>query len=370
VRRSLPIALLALAAAVAVAVTLSSRDDEPRERPASGELPALRTQAGRIVDAEGREVRLRGFNVAPVWREDPGATWGAQHYERMRQGGFNVVRFFLHWSDFEPERGRFDQTHLRTLDTAIARAGDAGLYVVLDVIHLFDGEAFVPAWARTGDALGAVERNARGYLRIIADRYGDERALAAFDPVNEPTTYPPDQNRILRMYDGMIALIRREARDKIVMIEPSFGDSSMRGADLRLLRDKRNVVFSMHDYYAGGAGKGYAANGEQLRAEDGARYAWDGTTGYDEVVPAQLEQHLLVNLEIMRRAGIPVWVGEFGMDPEAPNARQWIRDKVALFDRYRVGYAWWLYGFEDSTAPLQRSPEAFKPFVRDLMPRR
>lgn len=358
--------LLAVLVAVAVGVAVASGGGEPEPSPA---LAALRTQDGRIVDVGGREVRLRGFNAAPVWREDPGATWDAAHYERIREGGFNVVRFFIHWSDFEPQRGRFDERHLRTLDLAMRRARDAGLYVVLDVIHLFDGEAFVPAWARTGDALTAVQRSAQGYLRMIAARYADEPGLAALDPVNEPSTSPPDQDRILLMYDAMIALIRREAPEKIVMIEPSFGDSSMERADLALLRDKRNVVFSLHDYYAGGAGDGYARDGAQLGAGDGARYAWDGTTGYDEVVPRELEEHLLVNLELLKRAGIPVWVGEFGMDPEAPNARRWIRDKVALYDRYGVGYAWWLYGFEDSTAPLERSSKAFKPFVRDLMPR-
>jgi hypothetical protein len=165
----------------------------------------------------------------------------------------------------------------------------------------------------------------------------------------------------------LIQAIRQVDPDKIVMFEPSFGDSSMAGADLTLLGTRRNVVFSMHDYYAGGAGDGYAPGGEQLNAAAGARYAWDGRTGYHGT-PAELEAHLRVNLSIMRAAGIPVWIGEFAINPAARRAEQWIRDKVALFERERVGHAWWLYGYESTLAALHPEPRGFRPYVRLLTP--
>jgi hypothetical protein len=194
--------------------------------------------------------------------------------------------------------------------------------------------------------------------------------VVAYDLINEPPSDPVDQNRILRLYDRLIAEVRRVAPDKMVMFEPANGDSSMEGADLALLRDRRNLVFSLHDYYAGGAGDGYARGGAQLLPEDGARYAWDGRTGYDDPDESELARHLRVNVDIMRAAGIPVWIGEFGINPRAPNARRWIRDKVALFERYELGYAWWLYDAKGPTAPLEPGAQRFRDFVRLLSPRR
>lgn len=367
--RPLAAIVLFTVAAVVAAALWRERDDSAASKERAGvDLESLKVDTGRIVGEDGDAVLLRGFNVIPVVADDPDWTWGAEHYERIRDGGFNTVRFVMHWSAYEPERGRLDPRMLRSLDTAIGRARAAGLYVVLDVIHLFDGETLVPPWARTGDPLTAVERNGRPFVKAIAGRYRDDPAVVAIDPVNEPGTDPPDQDRILRMYRGHIDDIREVDRDAIVMFEPSFGDSSMAGANLKLLGDTSNLVFSMHDYYAGGSGAGYQPNGSQATAETGARYAWDGKTGYDEPSPAELEEHLDVNLRIMRKAGIPVWIGEFGMDPEAPNGRRWIRDKVALYERNGIGHAWWLYGVDGSLAPLRPDGTAFRDFVALLRP--
>ena len=75
----------------------------------------------------------------PIWRGSPGRTWDQSRYDQIRAKGFNTVRMVLYWDDFEPSPGAFDQTNLATLDTAIARAKAAGLWVVLDEIHIWGG---------------------------------------------------------------------------------------------------------------------------------------------------------------------------------------------------------------------------------------
>ena len=64
---------------------------------------------------------LNGLNVVPVWSNSPGKTWARARYASMGAKGFNSVRFVLYWDDFERSRGRFDQTSLATLDTAVGR---------------------------------------------------------------------------------------------------------------------------------------------------------------------------------------------------------------------------------------------------------
>jgi len=314
------------------------------------------------VDANSSPTLLRGFNVIPVWGSAPGKTWGADSYVKIRATGANTARFVVYWSELEPVRGSFDQTHLATLDLAIARARAAGLYVVLDPIHIYNGEDRVPAWARTGDVINSVKAGAGPYLRMLAARYQDNPAVAAYDLVNEPPSYPIDQNRSLRMYGSLIAEVRQVDPDKILMVEPIYGDSAMTDADFSLLGSTRNVVLSYHDYYAGGGGD------DGYRASDGAQegiYTWDERTGYASPDAAALERHLRVQLDTARRVGIPLWVGEMGINTTAVGADQWIAEKTALFKRYGLGYAWWAYNVGTGMAAMD-SNYVFKPFALTL----
>ncbi|HEX2234046.1 MAG TPA: cellulase family glycosylhydrolase [Thermoleophilaceae bacterium] len=377
-RLSYPVVISVLLALLVVGGRVEAAGAAPGKKRAA--FPGrLHTTAKSIVDSRGREVLLRGFNVIPVFSAG-GGTWSRRHYRRIRRRGFNVVRFVVYWSRMQPARGRFNRVALRTLDRAVRNARRAGLYVVLDPIHLFDGTRYVPRWARptlseqdrwdpteSGAALRrAVQDNAPRYLRMLARRYRHDRTVAAYDLVNEPPSYPPDQNGILRMFDSLIRAVREVDPSKIVMIEPSFGNSSMVGADLGLLRDKRNLVFSLHDYYAGGAGEGYRPTGERAYREEPDRI-------YDSAAAPELEAHLRVNLDVMRAAGIPVWIGEFGIDPANPSAARWIEDKVALFKKYRLGYAWWLYGPRktgkgyNGYPTLRQDFRTFLRFVRRLL---
>jgi hypothetical protein len=277
------------------------------------------------------------------------------------------VRFVLYWSDFEPQRGAFDQRNLATLDTAIARAKAAGLWVILDEIHLWGPEGLkdVPAWARAGDSVSTVAANGAGYVRTLAARYRNEPAVAAYDPVNEPYRFPIDQNGVLRMYDGLIREIRSADPYKIVLVEPSYGDTSIAGrlADFGTLSDRRNVVWSLHDYFAGGEDDGYAPDGQQS-----GTYTWNGTTGYPAPNAAQLEAHLKVQLDKTADAWLPVWIGELGMGAGGANRDQWIAEQVALFDKYNLGFAWWEY---HSTEAFSATTSNFSwaPWVGLLAPR-
>jgi hypothetical protein len=303
-------------------------------------LHSTPTQA--FVDASGQQVLLKGFNVVPVWRGNPGSTWDASRYLQIKAKGFDAVRFVLYWRDFEPQRGVFNQTSLATLDTAIARAKAAGLYVILDEIHLWGSGGFqdVPGWAQIGDSVATIQANGGGFVTMLAARYRDEPAVAGYDLVNEPYRTPIDQNGVLSMYDALIRQVRAVDPDKIILLEPSYGDTSIAGslADFSRLSDKRNVVWQLHDYFAGGDDDGYRSDGAQT-----GTYVWDGATGYANPNPAQLEAHLLVHLQKAAQVGLPVWIGEFGIGNGAVNRDRWIADQVALFRRYGLGYAWWEY---------------------------
>lgn len=342
--------VLAVVLAVAAVVMSASATREARApnpapagvaAPQSQQMASLhssRTQP--FLDQAQKPRHLRGVNVVPVWADNPGATWELDRYQQIAAKGFTVVRFVLYWDDIEATRGHFDATALATLDRAIANAKAAGLYVILDEIHLWGtgGFADVPRWARRGDALTSVVTNAEGYLRTLALRYREEPAVAAYDPVNEPRLLPLDQGRVLSAYARLITAIREVDSEKIVLVEPAHGDSLVSPADLSRLSGMRNVVWSPHLYYAGGDDDGYGEDGRQA-----GNYTWDGVSGYDPADQAALQRHLLVHLDAAGAAGIPVWVGEIGIGSGARNAGAWIVDMVALLGRYGVEFAWWEY---------------------------
>lgn len=311
-------------------------------RPTASLVALHTTPCQAFVTPSGVPVRLRAVNMIPVWRNRPGRTWAQWHYTEIAQKGFNAVRFVLYWDIFEPRRASFDQTSLSTLDTAIARAKAAGLYVVLDGIHLWGpgGMNDVPRWARSGDSVNSVQTNGGAYLKLLAHRYRNDNAVAGLDLVSEFYRQPIDQNAVLRAYDHLIAQVRSVDPSKIVVIEPTYGDSSVAGslANFANLTHRANIVWSIHDFFAGG-GDGYSADGGQT-----GTYTWDGTTGYAHPNRDQLRNHLLVNLQALKRVGLPIWIGEFGIGAGTVNHDRWITDQIALFNKYDLGWAWWGYG--------------------------
>jgi endoglycosylceramidase len=328
-------------------------------------LHATATHA--FVKADGTPVRLNGVNVVPVWSDSPGQTWSQARYDSIAAKGFESVRFVLHWDDFEPREGEFNQASLTTLDTAVGRARAAGLYVVLDMIHLWgpDGLSEVPAWARARDSVASVQADAGAYVRLLAARYRGEPAVAAYDPVNEPYRWPVDQNAVLRMYDDLLVTIRQVDPAKIVMIEPTYGDTSIRGAcaDFSNLTHRANVIFSVHDYFAGGDDDGFGPGCRQA-----GRYAWDGQVGYDVADRPALRAHLQSYLDALAPQGIPLYVGEFAMGKDAPNRDHWVRDMADLFDEFGLGRAWWEYWTTANNGALSATSRdgGWLPFV-DLL---
>lgn len=123
-------------------------DDGPK--PVTAALPLTRPVTDRtyLRDAHGRYLFFHGVNVsgstkapaldangAPMFLERPFPLAQADvELERIRQLGFNSVRLLLAWEAIEPNaKGVYDTKYLDFVREITRRAGEHGLYVLLDM---------------------------------------------------------------------------------------------------------------------------------------------------------------------------------------------------------------------------------------------
>jgi hypothetical protein len=119
-------------------------------------VDSLHLLGAKIVDSAGREVLLRGVNLAgssklptgqPTHYADDFSGHRAvsfvgrpfprdeacRHFERLRHWGFNVLRFLVTWEAIEHAGPRqYDNLYLDYVAEMVALAGEYGLYVYID----------------------------------------------------------------------------------------------------------------------------------------------------------------------------------------------------------------------------------------------
>src|SRR5688572_2330687 len=107
---------------------------------------------GFIRTADGRALVLRGVNLAGRNRWPPYFDFhGPDDFLRVRRDwAMNSIRLITTWAAIEPVRGRYDEAYLDALAERVVWAGQAGLYVIIDLHQDVFGEGFggdgFPRW--------------------------------------------------------------------------------------------------------------------------------------------------------------------------------------------------------------------------------
>jgi endoglycosylceramidase len=401
-RLAVPLAAVALLAALAPAAR--SAPAAPRLSPLHA-APDARS-GGRIVDARGREVLLRGVNVnalAEYWRGSRFPTTfplARRDPARMAAIGWNAVRLLVSWSRVEPEPGRYDRAYLRRVGRTARRLARHGIYTIVDLhqdawgpsLAARPGEACrppsqpalgwdgAPGWATLDGGLARCEPGIRElspavqaawqafwtdapgpggvgvqtrYLRMLrwlAGRLGRSPAIAGLDLMNEPNAFGDGQQAELSAFYGRALRAVRAGeqagggRRHLILFEPSVLWSSTGGGAPPAFRHDRDVVYAPHVYSGG----------------------FDGG-------PIRAAAFATARREARRFGGAPVLAGEWGTDPDRAGARgdaYFIRHQ-ALQDRFRVSATLWTWrescGDPHKVADLRagRVPEVWGEFEVD-----
>jgi endoglycosylceramidase len=351
-RASLLIAVLALTFGACTTIPFPSPPTTGSWSPRPERLHAAPDAAngGRIIDASGREVLLRGVNVnafVEYWQYGTFATtfpFTAADARRIAGTGWNAVRLLVSWSRVEPAPGQYDDHYLAQVRAAVHVLASQGVYSIIDFHQDAWGPTLVappdtacpagqdpafgwdgaPAWA-TLDAgashcvpagirelspavrasfaafwadapgpggVGVRTRYAR-MLGHVAQQFAREDAVAGYDVMNEPNAFGATELQGLSdLYAAAVTSVRAgEARAHgfvhLVFFEPGILWSDTDFGVPPAFPHDDGVVFAPH-IYRGGLSAGPVERSDFERARRDA-----ATFG-----------------------GAPVLVGEWGSGPE------------------------------------------------------
>lgn len=376
------------AVSTATQTAVSTATSTPTVTPTATEnplrLPALHAEpdpeaGGRIVDAEGRQVLLRGVNVnalAEYWQGGAFPTvfpLGAADADLMAAIGWNAVRLLLSWSRVEPQPGVYDATYLDQARAAVRLLAGRGLYTIIDLHQDAWGATLVarpdemclqsnppafgwdgaPGWATLDEgaprcaaagvrelspavvaAFGNFFDNAPGPGGVgIRDRYvamlahvagvlAPEAGVLGYDLMNEPNAFAQSHLAALSMmYGEAMAAIRAAEQaagsaPRLILFEPSaLWSATGRGAPPDFPRD-RDVVYAPHVYTGGFDGGPISAAAFAVARDEAAGFG-----------------------------GAPVLSGEWGADPRraADAGDPYFLDHQNLQDDFQFGATLWTW---------------------------
>lgn len=289
-----------------------------------------------IVDSLGRVVLLCGVNYAGLAEADRPHFEG--DYSTFAFYGFNVVRLEISWANLEPMPNKFQASYLNYIDQDVAWAKAHGLYVVLEMTQFRWAARFggggAPEWTvgqypQTDDGMKAaisnfwvnssLQANLAGVWRNVAKRYANEPTVAGYDIFNEPWAFREEDpnlqaSQVTQFYDALSRLIREVDPHHILFLQPAVQNTHSNPVN------DANVVWSPH-FYA----RSYADT-----------YSHDSLN--------VLEADLLSKYnEFVVGMGSPMWIGEFGAFMKDSTRLTWIQDAKDLFDKYRLGWAWFVF---------------------------
>lgn len=146
------------------------------------QLPLIKIQGNKFVDAKGKVMVFRGVNIADPDKIANDKHFTKKHFEVIKAWGANVVRVPVHPSAW---RKQGKKAYLALLDQTVIWANDLGMYVIIDwhsignlKSQMFQNNSYYTDKGETND-----------FWRTVSERYAGVNAVAFYEIFNEPTVF-------------------------------------------------------------------------------------------------------------------------------------------------------------------------------------
>ena len=338
---------------------------------------AVDSATGRLVDALGRDVVLRGLNAggrakfAPFvpFDIDPEAELADVRaaadlfFARFLAWGLDTVRLTFSWEAWEPTEGALDDRYLARYGALVDAAWAAGIRVIVDMHQdVFSsplcGDGF-PPWTVADIAPGPPRHDCPFWYLAY---FGDEVVSQAFDRFWSDETGV--RTKFVAMWERLAAHFA--AHPGVVgfelLNEPAHGSAPDRAAwktevlapfhanlaaRLRAIAPEILVFYDEAglDAVSGAAEVFHRPAGEGLAF---APHMYDPTIyiglGWDGSSPEPaLEAFAACGAE----TGTPILIGEFGVKKGLPDGTAWVAAVMGGIDRLRLSATLWEYSHDD-----------------------
>ncbi len=322
-----------------------------------GALLPLSTNASQILDAEGREVILRGLQHHALQDVDYGGRDVVpEDYALIASWGFTTLRMAISWSRIEPEPGVYDGAYLDEVRDALDRAQEAGLVVILEWHQDLWGRCSqepgstyavnangAPDWTCPDDYEPSVFGHWQLFDRfwdnedgvrdafvdawgVVIDALGDHPAVAGYDVINEPqgSADTPDLE-----LEYVFPAFRE--------IVPALRDGGAGGILLLDATIMRNETFQM-------ATEPLSDIGPDLVYAPHLYSGWTSLYLFQQRIGVEDKQH---DFAAAARQGeeleLPVFNGEWAVNLNLDGALEDAQTHASLEDAYAIGSSWWAF---------------------------
>ncbi len=319
-----------------------------------GPLLPLATQAGRIVDAAGRQVILRGVEHHALQDVDyTGREVLPADYPLIASWGFTTLRMAISWSRIEPSPGQYDDGYLGEIRDAMDASLAAGLSVVLEwhqdlwgrcsqtgSIIVSNAANGAPDWtcpAGPAPAIGALFDQLWSNQNGLFDSFlaawghvlsvlGAHPALAGLDVFNEPTgtaqTPSLERDYVYPAYRKIVPALRAGGASGLLFVDAPLGRNDDTSLYTEPLDDLgAGVVFAPHLY------SGWI----QL-------YVLQAP-----IAPDVKAQDFAAAVAQAGALHLPLWNGEWGVNLNLPSADTDLETHVGLEDSTLIGSSYWAF---------------------------
>jgi endoglycosylceramidase len=343
--------------------TGSSCGEESDSAPSPTSVDPFVARDGRLYDADGREVLLRGVNArveglfdvtfddGRIALEDIPAFGGEDCRFLAEELGMNHLRLPVNWSAIEPERGQYDEGYLARIVDLVTACHQHGVATLVDLhqdaYSKEIGEDGAPLWAIVPPPEKLLEgpltdlearRTSPQVLAAFASLYDDAEGLRAayaemaawlavgiegvpgvvgLELMNEPVELVFEE-RIDDFHDVVGAAVRAAAPTLTIFFEPNSTRNLTDDAPVRRPIGLSDAVYGPHIYVD--------------VFEDG----WES-----EDVSA-IESSVGRAKQEADDHAASLYVGEFGAAPDERGQR-YVTSCYDLFDRNVASAALWLY---------------------------
>jgi endoglucanase len=325
----------------------------------------LHTSGRNIVDATGKVVQLKGFNlggwfIMEKWMSplDSGSlpdtysviqeldtrfgvateqsliktyqqSWiTTTDLDNIKNAGFNVLRVPVWWGQFYPlnnvSNAGWRSDAFTMLDWLVSNAASRGLYVIIDMHGVVGGQSMSDDtgqanqnayWTSASD-----QGNTAWMWWQIASHYNGNPAVAGYDLINEPDD-APSTSAVLTAYNSLYSSVRSADANHMIFIEGTFGSWNWSMLPAPSQYGWTNVVYEMHEYQ-------YNSTAAQVEA---------GSTNQVN----DFNNHASWN--------VPGYIGEFN-DFASGGATTW-QYSINAYDNAGLSWTAWSYKATDGLIP-------------------